>query len=156
MNSSIGVDFEVADLLRTWTKDPRNIRAVFILLKQRLSSKENCTLSFNARPGISYSLRASINGPGGTGDRLFALIDVIDDDPANRWLSVCFYNGTVTDAQGIGNIIPQGIMGTDGYCFDLEEEDPAMVAYLNDRIDEAYENATAKFPSKSIIKFTQS
>ena len=44
---------------------------------------------------------------------LFAIIDVIDDDPQARWLSVCFYGDMITDPEGRGEVIPGGLAGAD-------------------------------------------
>ena len=71
---------------------------------------------------------------------VFSIIDIIDD-PDARWLSVCFYNGTITDPDSKGILIPQGILGEDGYCFDLEEFDETLLCYLEKRMDEAYNSA---------------
>ncbi len=49
----------------------------------------------------------------------------------------------IDDPEELGNLIPQGILGEDGYCFDLEELDDSFVDYLNGRIDEAYRFASA-------------
>jgi hypothetical protein len=89
---------------------------------------------------VSYSLRASRPGGDGAGEEglaLFALVDVIDDDPDRRWLSVCFYESLISDPDGLGELIPGGILGEDGYCFNLEAEDPELLTYLRARLDEA-------------------
>jgi hypothetical protein len=101
---------------------------------------EGVSFDFYPRPGVSYSLRAKHESQE---DRpLFMLIDVIDD-PDARWLSVCFYGSTVADPGELGNLIPQGILGEDGYCFDLEEYDEKFLEYLCLRIDEAHAYASS-------------
>jgi len=65
----------------------------------------------------------------------------VDDDPENRWLSVCFYADTVTDPESLGNLVPEGIMGENGYCFDVFEEDSSLFEYLEERIREACKHA---------------
>jgi hypothetical protein len=131
---------EMENFLRYWKGDPGNLKKAFLELMHRIESKKEISLSFKARPGISFSLRAGVNGPDGGKSRLFALVDIIDDDPENRWLSVCFYEGTMTDKDGLGNLIPGGILGEDGYCFDLDENNEYRISYLKERIDEAYRN----------------
>jgi hypothetical protein len=126
-------------MLSDWKEDPRNIKKAFLDLKDKLASKESAFLTFKSRPGISYSLRASVRTGKQSKDRVFALVDIIDDDPADRWLSVCFYDGTVTDDDNSGNLIPEGILGEDGYCFDLYKNEEHVISYLKKRIDEAYE-----------------
>jgi hypothetical protein len=69
-------------------------------------------------------------------------MDVIDDDPDSRWLSVCFYPDMITDPEERGNIIPLGLLGEDGYCFDYDEWNEEFLRYLETRLDEAHENAS--------------
>jgi hypothetical protein len=128
---------EMLHLLEDWTRDPSGVKAVFERLGNALSKTENTTFSFKARPGVSYSLRAWAKGPYAR-KTLFALVDVIDDDPENRWLSVCFYEEMITDPEELGNIVPNGILGDDGHCFDLFEYDASLFSYLEKRISEAY------------------
>ena len=63
-------------------------------------------------------------------------MDVIEDVDG-RWLSVCFYADTVSDPEERGNLVPLGLLGEDGYCFDVEEPDTVLEAYVLERIDEA-------------------
>ena len=51
---------EMADLFECWTHDSENIKPAFVKLQDWLSTKENVTLSFKSRPGVSYSLRANV------------------------------------------------------------------------------------------------
>jgi hypothetical protein len=74
---------------------------------------------------------------------LFAIVDVIDDEPSERWLSVCFYEDMITDPDGRGELIPGGLSGQDGYCFDMYENDEELAAYLLDRLQEAAAVAAA-------------
>ena len=138
MDDDLNDNREISDMLREWDKDPRDLKRAFLELKGRLESKENTRITFKSRPGVSYSLRASLTGGDREEENMFALIDIIDDDPESRWLSVCFYNGTITDDDELGNLIPEGILGEDGYCFDLDGNDEYMISYLKDRIDEAH------------------
>ena len=131
---------EMADLFESWTHDSGSIKPAFVKLQELLSGKENATLSFKSRPGVSYSSRANIGKTGDTEERLFVIVDIVDDDPENRWLSVCFYEDMITDPNGEGNLLPKGLLGEDGYCFDLYEYDEAAISYLEQRIDEAYAN----------------
>jgi hypothetical protein len=131
---------EVADLFESWTHDSGNIKPAFVKLQERLSAKENITLSFKSRPGVSYSLRANVDKTGAVEERLFVIVDIVDDDPENRWLSVCFYEDMITDPEEEGNLLPEGLLEEDGYCFDLCEYDETAISYLEQRIDEAYAN----------------
>ena len=133
-------DFKnLSDVLDAWAHDEMDVKGAFLQLADRFSEKDRAVLSFVPRPGISYSFRASIREKDGA-MTLVTLIDIIDDDPKDKWLSVCFYDDCVTDPAGEGNMVPKGVLGVDGYCFDLYENDPNAITYLKQRIDEAYEN----------------
>jgi 5,10-methylenetetrahydrofolate reductase len=112
---------------------------LFLELKNLLEVKKDVIITFNPRPGISYSLRAKhLNQK--TKD-LFVMIDVIDDNPSDRWLSICFYGDMITDPEEKGNLIPGGLKGEDGYCFDMEEANEKYKTYIIARIEEAYQSA---------------
>jgi len=131
-------DFKnLSDILDKWTRDEMNMKDAFLRLANRFSEKNQAVLSVVPRPGISYSLRARAKAEEGT---LITMIDIVDDDPDNRWLSVCFYGDCVTDPEEEGDLVPGGLLGEDGYCFDLYENNQNTITYLEQRIDEAYEN----------------
>jgi hypothetical protein len=69
------------------------------------------------------------------------MVDVIDDDPKERWLSICFYGELITDPDEAGELIPEGLLGEDGYCFDLYEYDTDEINYLKQRLTQAHKNA---------------
>jgi hypothetical protein len=116
-----------------------NLKDAFLRLTERFSKKNDAVLSVVSRPGISYSLRAGMKKED-NGGTLITMIDIVDDDPADRWLSVCFYGDRVTDPDEKGNLVPGGLLGEDGYCFDLYENSDGIISYLEQRIDEAYDN----------------
>jgi hypothetical protein len=122
-----------------WEENDTRTKQAFTELLDHLNSLEDTTLDFNARPGVSYSLRPRHANQ--TERSLFAMVDVIDDDPKERWLSVCFYGEMITDPEETGDLIPEGLMGEDGYCFDLYEYDPGEMAYLKERLTQAHQNA---------------
>lgn len=107
----------------------------FMTFRQTLEAIPGVRLSFKARPGITYSLRGT--HPAQQQRELFTLIDVIDDDPEERWLSVCFYDDLVADPDEQGDWVPQGLLGEDARCFNVDEADEDMVAYVVQRIHEA-------------------
>jgi hypothetical protein len=127
----------IARFLDEWRGPADDMKGEFLKLMERLSSTGG-RLSFIPRPGISYSLRGFFDEGGKTSDRLLVMVDVIDDDPENRWLSVCFYGDDITDPDELGDLVPQGLLGEDGYCFDLMEHDDELLAYVAERIGEAY------------------
>ena len=133
-------DFKnLSDILNKWTRDEMNMKDAFLRLANRFSEKNQAVLSVVPRPGISYSLRARMKAEDEEGT-LITMIDIVDDDPDNRWLSVCFYGDCVTDPEEEGDLVPGGLLGEDGYCFDLYENNQNTITYLEQRIDEAYEN----------------
>jgi len=70
------------------------------------------------------------------------MVDVIEVDP--RWLSVCFYGEMITDPEEAGDYVPEGLLGEDAVCFDIETHDADRLAYVTARIDEAYRAATGQ------------
>ena len=129
---------ELETFLAGWEDNDLQVKRTFGLLKNYLADKADLSLIFKARPGVSYSLRAKHFQQTNRG--LFVIVDVIDE-PENRWLSICFYPDMITDPQDKGVLIPLGLLGEDGYCFDLEEWDEEYVQYLLGRLEEAYEKA---------------
>ncbi|MBI9082940.1 MAG: hypothetical protein JEZ11_05035 [Desulfobacterales bacterium] len=136
---AIGNGAELENLLANWTDSPQKIKKAFIRLLEHLQQKEGIALSFVARPGVTYSLRARHADQ--RKRELYAMVDVIDDDPADRWLSVCFYGDTITDPAENGDFVPEGLLGEDACCFDIEELNEPVMGYVEERLDEAHENA---------------
>lgn len=133
---------QLDELLQNWTNTPSQTKKAFLQLKDHLSKKTELTLEFNARPGVTFSLRAKHDHQHQR--PLFAMIDIIDDDPANRWLSVCFYGEMISDPDDIGDFVPEGLLGEDAHCFDIEAWDTELLEYLSERLDEAFCMAALK------------
>lgn len=125
---------ELQAFLDGWSDTDNKPKQAFLELMEALRPSENLQFEFKARPGVSYSLRVR-HRP--SQSKLLALMDIIDDDPEQRWLSVCFFADLIQDPEEKGDLIPGGLLGEDGYCFDLEVYDPHEVAYLQDRLQEA-------------------
>jgi len=125
-------------LLEEWTTDPENIKEIFIAIKDYVLAKKMITLRFISRPGISYSLRAVLEKQDKDIRPLFVMVDIIDDNPSDRWLSVCFYGDMISDPDELGDLVPGGLLGEDGHCFDFYEHDKIMLNYIKARINEAY------------------
>ncbi len=126
--------------LSGWTEDQGGTKTAFIKIIELLEAKEDVSLSFKDRYGICHSLRATRAGQ--EWRPYFILVDVIDDDPSDRWLSICFYADMIEDPLHLGNLVPEGIKNLDGYCFDLEEGwDDEIIDYLSARIEEAHAKA---------------
>ncbi len=117
-----------------WKDTTEHNKAAFLHFKDYLSNKDGVLLDFIARPGVTYSLRAAHKNQ--TEKKLFVMVDVIED--INKWLSICFYGDMITDPDEKGDYVPGGLLGEDAICFDLEEQDTALVGYLEKRLDEAW------------------
>jgi ligand-binding sensor protein len=132
-------EFKTQKFINDWVDDRLCIKTIFISLLQDLQQKENVAIEFHERPGISFSLRGVHKNQK---DRpLFVMIDIIDDDPKQRWLSICFYGDTIADPDDQGDLVPEGLLGSDGYCFNLTDSDESLKEYVGQRIQEAYEHA---------------
>ena len=130
---------KVQAFLDAWSEDVLGTKPIFLTLQQDLTQKGEAEIEFHERPGISYSLRGIHQG---RKERpLFVMIDVIDEDPKQRWLSVCFYGDMIEDPDELGDLIPEGLLGEDGYCFDVDESEERLVQYIRMRIEEAYQKA---------------
>ncbi len=127
---------ELEKFIADWDQDPSGVKETFITLKGLLESLDSTDLDFKARPGVTYSLRGIKNSQSKW--PLYVMVDVIDDDPSERWLSVCFFGDTITDPDELGDLVPGGLLGEDGHCFDAD--DPEMKDYLVARITEAHSN----------------
>ncbi len=130
---------KIETFIHTWAETKTGTKQAFSELYDHLKTLAGTTLEFNERPGVSYSLRPKYKSQ--KKRSLFAMVDVIDDDPEERWLSVCFYGEMITDPDEAGDLIPEGLLGEDGYCFDLYEYDKDAVTYLKQRLSEACENS---------------
>ena len=130
---------ELETFIDNWTETETRTKQAFTEIYDHLKTLEDTSFEFNARPKLTYSLRPRhINQK----DRsLFAMVDVIDDDPDERWLSVCFYGEMITDPDETGDLIPEGLLGEDGYCFDLYEYDKDEMDYLKKRLSQAHKTA---------------
>jgi hypothetical protein len=125
--------------LDRWTEDTLETKPVFLALLQMGLSLPGVRFEFQQRPGVSHSLRLMHEDQ--TDRPLFAMIDVIDDDPSQRWLSVCFYGDMIQDPEQMGDLIPEGLLGSDGYCFDITGSDASIRDYVGQRILEACDAA---------------
>lgn len=130
---------EITQLINNWQSDALGLKPVFLKYYDFLANNPELEINFKGRPGVSYSLRAK-NKSQKKRD-LFTLIDVIDDDPESRWLSICFYADLVTDPEETGDFVPEGLLGEDAICFNLDENNVRLEKYIFDRIAEAAKNS---------------
>lgn len=134
-DQTVGADIErfIAD----WTeKGDGPARRALRLLLTRLDFLGDTEVEFVARRGVSHSLR--VRREGQTGRPLFMLVDVVGQEPAERWLSVCFYGDAIHDPEEKGNLVPGGLLGEDGLCFDVDGEDAGLLEYVARRVEEAH------------------
>ena len=125
------------EFLAEWQTSPERNRDVFIRLRDALTSQSGVNLDFVPRPGVTYSLRAVHADQ--TKRNLFVMVDVIEDDPC--WLSVCFYGDMIADPEEKGDFVPEGLLGEDAVCFDIETWNETLIRYVEARIQEACGNA---------------
>ena len=129
---------ELDKLLEDWTDGAPEIKNAFISFRDHLETLDNTLLSFVGRPGVTYSLRATVKDPAVKDKPMFVMVDIIDDDPADRWLSVCFFNEMIQDPDEMGDFVPGGLLGADAHCFDYDRADHDLEKYITLRIDEAH------------------
>lgn len=131
------------EALDSWPAEQAELKKVFLELKSHAEGLPDALPSFVSRPGISHSLRFDISTrPKDRKRPVFLLVDVISD-AGQYFLSVCFYQDEITDPQELGNAIPAGLFKETGYCFDVEDDDPELTAYLKKRIIQAHSSAAA-------------
>ncbi len=127
--------------LADWAdKGGAQARRALRMILTRLDFLGDTEAEFLARPGVSHSLRVRREGQA---DRpLFLLVDIVGQDPASRWLSVCFYADAVKDPEELGNLVPGGLLGADGLCFDVDGADARLLEYVARRVEEAHLSAS--------------
>ncbi len=130
---------ELEKFIEEWQDGPELTKKSFLYLKKELESFNGVILDFKSRHGLTYSLRGSHSNQ--TEKPLFVMIDVIEGEP--RWLSVCFYAQMISDPEERGDFVPQGLLGEDAICFDLEEYSQEHLLYLQKRIESAFDKASA-------------
>ena len=130
-----------SELTERWPSDQSGILQSLTELKDAALSLKDARLELVSRPGISISLRFSLEpAPEGRTRPVFHLIDVIAFED-ELFLSACFYGDEITDPQELGNLVLGGLFNENGYCFDLDEPDPELSAYLTKRQAEAHQAA---------------
>jgi hypothetical protein len=130
---------ELDEFINNWTDPQTRTKKVFDRLMDYLLKQPDNILSFHPRPGVTYSLRAKHNNQ--RKREIYTMVDIIDDDPSERWLSVCFYGDLISDPEERGDFVPDGLLGEDATCFDVEAYDDNLLKYIEQRFDEAHENA---------------
>jgi hypothetical protein len=122
---------EIDEFLNTWVADTK-VKALFCLLYQNFKNNK-LQLTWQARPGACYSLYAAM--PGATTD--FAKLDIVDDDPEERWLSLCITKDMADDPENFGECIPKLFNNQDALCFDIDENNENISEYLQNLLNNA-------------------
>jgi hypothetical protein len=137
----------IDEFLAQWTVDDGGVKDAFLRIKAHLDGLTGTTIEIKDRPGVSWSIRAG--HPALAAKPLYAMVDVVDDDPDDRWLSVCFYAAMVADPDELGDFVPAGLLGEDAVCFDVDAEVIAddddrekLLAYVCSRLSEAHTAAS--------------
>lgn len=125
---------EIDKFVESWSGGGA-VRAAFLDLLSECQ-KAAARIEFHVRPGVSNSLRAYTQGDEHS---LVIMVDAVED--ADPWLSVCFYAEHIQDPEERGECIPGGLLGQDGYCFEVGDGDDALSAYLCNRFKEAWKAA---------------
>lgn len=135
-------NMELQEFLDGLPEEIAGLKNGLLAIRESVLARPGVTETFLARPGVSYSLRWNVEDQTAGRDRpLFAMSDMVPLGGDEYMLSVCFFQDEIGDPDELGDAIPGGMYGGDGYCFDLEDEDPELVAYLSQRAAEAYESA---------------
>lgn len=135
-------DMTLDQFLEQWPAAEAGLKKSLLTYRQGVLDMRGVGESFLPRPGVSYSLRWDLNPrPAGREKPLFAMADVVPLGDDELMLSLCFYGDDITDPDELGNFIPDGLYGENGHCFDLEGDDPGMVAYCLKRAAEALATA---------------
>lgn len=136
------IEQELNTFIEEWKApaDQKSNKDTFLRFKDYLTNLDGVTLDFVARPGVTYSLRATHSAQ--TDKNLFVMVDVIED--TERWLSVCFYGEMITDPETKGDMVPGGLLGEDATCFDLETVDDTLIGYIEGRLAEAHTSCQKK------------
>lgn len=140
MSDKPGAD-QLARMLEQWPAGQSGLKDAFLRLKARAEALPAATWSFVVRPGVTSSLRITLSpAPKWRSRILFFLVDVVP--MGEEWmLSACFYADEVEDPEERGNLVPNGLFEEDGYCFDLDDWDPDLLAYVEKRLAEAHLSA---------------
>ena len=101
--------------MNDWAEYSREVKDSFLGLFDTLSSRPDVKFDFNIRPGVSASFKSYFKKNDAVNTQLFSVIDIIDQDPQNIWLSVCFYADMISDPDDLGNLIPNGLLDEDGH-----------------------------------------
>lgn len=131
-------DLELNAFIEEWEETSEKNREVFLHFREYLGKKEGVSFEFISRPGLTYSLRAVHAAQ--KKKELFVMVDVIEDEP--KWLSICFYGEMITDPEEKGDFVPEGLLGEDAICFDIEKQDEELIRYIENRLDEACRSAS--------------
>jgi len=129
---------QLAVLISSWPEDQDGLRHAFQALVEFIQAQPDTGLSLVSREDVSHSVRAEALKPApGRNRPLYSMLDVVTPRQGPWFLSICFFEDEISDPEELGDAIPGGLYNETGYCFDLDDHDPAQVAYLKERLAEA-------------------
>lgn len=135
---------EIDAFLQNWGEDSQEVRELFHRLYSLLRDCPLLTLRWKAEPGVVYSLRGALKEARTddlSGD--IVRIDVVDDDPEERWLSIRL-TAALGDAPGeTWETLPGALSGRAAFCLDVDECDDETTATL----PELFRKRLAKLPA---------
>ena len=138
----------VQAVLAEWPADQEGLARAFEELTRAAAQMTQTVVEVITRLGVSHSFRAALVDPEGKRVRpVYFLVDVVVSSTDPWFLSVCYYEDEITDPEELGNPVPQGLFQETGYCFDVEDYDPALLGYLRDRLAEAHARAQMSIES---------
>ncbi|MCB2227530.1 MAG: hypothetical protein KQH53_12705 [Desulfarculaceae bacterium] len=137
--SDTGSDMTLEQFLAEWPGEQAALKGIYQSFLAGVRALPGVKETFLPRPGVSYSLRWDLaQRPAGRERPLFAMADVVPLGADELMLSICFFGDEVNDPEELGNLIPDGMYGGDGFCFDVEGDDPELGVYCLARAREAH------------------
>lgn len=131
-------DTSLQEILAAWPASEEGLKPLFGALVESMNARPGLRLEIVSREHVSHSVRAMLENPSaGRGQPLLALLDVVTPKAGAWMISLCFFAQDITDPDELGDEVPGGLYGEDGYCFDLDTESGEL-GYLAARLDEAY------------------
>jgi hypothetical protein len=131
---------EIDEFIKSWViditdEDRAEVKNIFIALYQCFKDS-NLPMKWLARPGSCYSLCVSEQNS----TSAFARLDVVDDDPEERWLSLCIKKALADDPANYGEVVPKILDEQDALCFAIDESNENIKVYLQTLLKKAINN----------------
>lgn len=135
---------DIDNFLLNWGEDSLEVKELFTRLYGLLRQCPALTLSWNARPEVVYALRATLKEAKSadiSGD--IARMDIIDDDPEERWLSIRLNAALAGRCRKDWEVLPGGLSGHDALCIDVDEQEEGISDDLLELFASSLKNLSA-------------